>query len=784
MNKTKIKNEIGELIKVINRASHAYYQEDSSIMTDAEFDKRYNRLLALEREYPSLVHKDSPTQRVGGGRSSKFSPFTHPTPMYSLSNAFTPDDAAAFCKKMKTQLKNKCQFVAELKLDGVAMNLLYKNGKLVSAGTRGDGMVGEDVTHNALVIKGVQKSIKNAPELLEVRGEVIMRFDDFMKYNEKQKSEGGKIFANPRNAASGSLRQLDVSITKKRPLVFYAHGVGNMTKHNHKGIYESMLWLKENGFYVPEPALFDNFKELIAYYDHYQTHRADVPYSIDGIVYKVNDFAQQKQIGYLSKFPKFAVAHKFSAEMVVTRINGVDYQVGRTGVITPVAKLDPVSVGGVVVSNVTLHNIDFMKNSLEDEKGNKTPLCEGDFLEIYRSGDVIPKVSKIIKAKRTSSKAFAPPSKCPSCGSKTQMDKKGISLYCKNDLCKAKIISNFEHFVSRGAMDIDFLGVGILNKLYDAKLIARLSDLYTLNEKSLLSLENIKAKSCANLLGSIKASKECSLARFMYSLGIHLIGKTLSNQLAGFYQSLDALLESPPELLCLMDDIGIETANSFRNNFCGEKNLAEIKKLRSFGFKLSNTDNPIDENYPLAKFLVNFKGLGKIMSNDEIEMVDGEVPLKGVAVERIQALDAAYGTWEALCAVKAADLLALFENNFPGQLDKNQRAANAVRAFCTHSHYKSLVDSFYRLGYKINSKVVGDNLPLQGKVFVITGTMTVPRADFEKIIKGHGGTTSSSVSSKTDYVVIGENPGGSKMTKADKLKITVISEDDFYQLVS
>ena len=782
MKKSDAKKEITALVALVEKASRAYYQEDRSIMTDGEFDQKYNRLVELEREFPELVHKNSPTQKVGGERSAKFSPFTHPSAMYSLNNAFTPEDAANFCERIAKKLKEPCKFVAELKLDGVALNLLYKKGKLVSAGTRGDGLIGEDVTHNAVNIKGVLPFIKNAPDVLEVRGEVIMRFDDFMRYNEAQKKNNGKVFANPRNAAAGSLRQLDVNVTKKRPLIFYAHGVGYQERPQHKGIFETLKWLGENGFFIPEPKLVDDLSGLISYYDHYQAHRSDVPYSIDGIVYKVNDFAQQKRIGYLSKFPKFAIAHKFSAEMVVTKLRDIEYQVGRTGVVTPVAKLEPVSVGGVVVSNVTLHNIDFIKNAIPDEKGKMTTLCQGDYLEIYRSGDVIPKISKIIKAKRSSTLEFQPPQKCPSCGHKTQMDKKNISLYCHNSSCKAKIISQFEHFVSRGAMDIDFLGVGILNKLFDAKLIFNLSDLYALNEKSLLRLENIKEKSCKNILSSIEGSKDTTLARFLSSLGVHLLGKTLSGQIAEFFRDLDLLMDAPIELLALMDDIGLETATSINGYFSSPDNVREVNKLRGHGFKLQ-VEGDGDFNYPLDKFLSNMKNVGKILPKNDLSLVKGKSPLKDLTSDKIEFLNKRFGSWEALNKLPMAELALAFNEEFPGKNDKNTAAAISLRAFCDDAHYQKIVKYFYKMGYKINSSSPGEKLLLTGKSFVITGTMGVPRAEFEKLIKKFGGHPSSSVSAKTDYVVIGERPGGSKMTKAEKLNINVISEDDFYQMI-
>ena len=782
MKKSDAKKEIATLSELIERASQAYYQEDRSIMTDGEFDEKYNRLVALEAEFPELAHKNSPTQRVGGQRSAKFSAFTHPSAMYSLNNAFTPEDAKDFCERVTKKLNSPCKFVAELKLDGVALNLLYKKGKLVAAGTRGDGLVGEDVTHNAIHIKGVMPRIKNAPDILEVRGEVIMRFDDFMQYNEAQKKSNGKIFANPRNAAAGSLRQLDSSITKNRPLIFYAHGVGSSEQPQHPGIFETLQWLRECGFFIPEPVLAKDLSGLISYYDHYQTHRSDVPYSIDGIVYKVNDFKQQKQIGYLSKFPKFAIAHKFSAEMVVTKLRDVDYQVGRTGVITPVAKLEPVSVGGVVVSNVTLHNIDFMKNSIPDERGEMTALCQGDYLEIYRSGDVIPKISKIIKAKRSSSVKINFPQKCPSCGQKTQMDKKGISLYCHNPECKDKIISRFEHFVARSAMDIDFLGVGILNKLFDAKLIRNLSDLYSLKERDLLKLDNIKNKSCQNLLSSINGSKGTTLARFLVSLGAPLLGKNLSGQFAEFFKDLDLLLGAPIELLCLMDDIGYETASAINSYFSTAANVDEINKLRAHGFTLS-VEGSADADYPLDKFLTKMRNVGKILPKSDLCLVKGKPPLKDLNPERIEFLNKRFGSWQALTKLPMAELALALNEEFPDKKDKNTAAAIAVRAFCDDAHYQKIVEYLHKMGYKINSTGPGEELLFTGKSFVITGTMGVPRTEFEKLIKKYGGHPTSSVSAKTDYVVIGDKPGGSKMTKAQKLNIPVISEDAFYQMV-
>lgn len=590
-----IELEIRKLIDEINFHNYQYHGMDDPKISDQEFDQMVKALHDLEKKYPQLIQVDSPTQRVGSKPIDRFIQIDHLTPMLSLDNVFSMDELMSFEKRIKDKLslKEDIEFIAEPKFDGVAVNLLYESGKLSYATTRGDGKTGEDVTHNVLTIKSIPITLNTSspPEKVEIRGEIIISKNDFEKMNRENEEKNLKVFANPRNAAAGSIRQLDPNIAKGRPLRFYAHGYGLLSNENdftnHSDVIE---YLNDSGIVVsPLSQLLTGAHECEKYYKKIDSTRGSLDFEIDGVVYKVNKISYQKELGFVSKAPRWAIAHKFSSVEVQSIILDVDFQVGRTGTITPVAKLDPINVGGVVVSNATLHNMDEIR---------RKDIRNGDHVFVRRAGDVIPEIVSVNKKKRgQQTKKIVFPSHCPSCGSEIIRKEGESAAKCTGgNACPDQIKEGLKHFVSRNAFDIEGLGEKIIDQLLDSKLIKTTSDLFSLNFDELISLERMAEKSSQNLLTSIESSKIISFERFIYAQGINDVGLATSKSLAESFSSLEELINTEIEELLMIRDIGPIVANSILDFFKNIKNIENINRLIDMGVEViypSDNDNQI-----------------------------------------------------------------------------------------------------------------------------------------------------------------------------------------------
>ena len=590
-----IELEIRKLIDEINFHNYQYHGMDDPKISDQEFDQMVKALHDLEKKYPQLIQVDSPTQRVGSKPIDRFIQIDHLTPMLSLDNVFSMNELMSFEKRIKDKLslKEDIEFIAEPKFDGVAVNLLYESGKLSYATTRGDGKTGEDVTHNVLTIKSIPITLNTSspPEKVEIRGEIIISKNDFEKMNRENEEKNLKVFANPRNAAAGSIRQLDPNIAKGRPLRFYAHGYGLLSNENDFTNHSDVIkYLNDSGIVVsPLSQLLTGAHECEKYYKKIDSTRGSLDFEIDGVVYKVNKISYQKELGFVSKAPRWAIAHKFSSVEVQSIILDVDFQVGRTGTITPVAKLDPINVGGVVVSNATLHNMDEIR---------RKDIRNGDHVFVRRAGDVIPEIVSVNKKKRgQQTKKIVFPSHCPSCGSEIIRKEGESAAKCTGgNACPDQIKEGLKHFVSRNAFDIEGLGEKIIDQLLDSKLIKTTSDLFSLNFDELISLERMAEKSSQNLLTSIESSKIISFERFIYAQGINDVGLATSKSLAESFSSLEELINTEIEELLMIRDIGPIVANSILDFFKNIKNIENINRLIDMGVEViypSDNDNQI-----------------------------------------------------------------------------------------------------------------------------------------------------------------------------------------------
>lgn len=575
-----------ELISILAKHNHAYYVMDAPSISDAEYDQLFHQLKALEQQYPDLIQPDSPTQKVGGQALAKFQSVQHTVPMLSLGNVFNEDDLKAFDQRISERLPNQpYAYEVELKFDGLAVSLWYENGQFVRGVTRGDGETGEDITHSVSTIRNLPKVLhveqgQIAPEFLEVRGEVVMPKSGFLKLNREAEARGEKTFANPRNAAAGSLRQLNPDIAAARPLAFYAYGIAQCRPHHGLSTQSaSMQWLTELGFEIGEQHFIaDSVQQVQQAYEQIQQQRADLTVEIDGMVIKVDDLNQQKQLGFLSREPRWATAYKFPAQAALTTVDSIEWQVGRTGTLTPVARLKPVSVGGVTVSNVTLHNIGEI---------HRLDVRLGDTVSVYRTGDVIPKVERVWPEFRVADAAVVQlPPCCPVCASPVVMPEGEALARCSGGLfCPAQRIEAIRHFVSRKAMDIEGLGERWVESLLEKGLINNVADIYQLEQHRdvLLSLEKMGEKSLQNLLAAIEASKETTFSRFIYALGIRGVGETTARMLAENFQTLEALEQADLEALKKTPDVGEISAEWIYDFFRAEHNIEVIERLRAAG---------------------------------------------------------------------------------------------------------------------------------------------------------------------------------------------------------
>ncbi|HRU45591.1 MAG TPA: NAD-dependent DNA ligase LigA [Candidatus Marinimicrobia bacterium] len=667
MNLDALREKAKELRRQIETANYNYYVLDNPTISDAEYDRLMRELEQLEAAYPELRTPDSPTQRVGAQPLDEFKTVTHRVPMLSLDNAMDEGEIRDFAIRVQKSLPGETvQFVCEPKIDGLAVELVYENGVFISGSTRGDGITGEDITQNLKTIRSIPLRLMPnlpIPTLLEVRGEVYMDKADFQRLNEQQLKEGKPLFANPRNSAAGSVRQLDPQITAKRPLKIFCYGLGSLEGYSFQTHHEFLEALIKWGFRVnPLIEIAKEFKELIAYYHKIESIRDSMPYDIDGVVYKVDSLAQQAKLGIKSRSPRWAIAGKFKAQQEVTQIIDIEASVGRTGAITPVAHLTPVQIGGVTVSHATLHN--------QDEIDRKD-IRIGDWVVVQRAGDVIPQVVKVINERRTGNeKRYSIPANCPVCGTPVVREEDEAKHRCPNINCPAQIKASIEHFASKRAMNIEGLGEKLIEQLVDSGLIKNVADIYSLRKEQLLSLERMGEKSAQNLLDAIAASQNVSLARFIYALGIRNVGEHMAKVLAKAFGSLERLSQASEEELMAVEGVGPIVARSVRNFFNAESNRQTIEKLLSSGIRISSEQD-----------------------------------------------------------------------------------------------------------YKQKEEIAG-------KTFVFTGTLAnFTREEAQALVEKYGGKSASSVSKKTDYVVVGEN-AGSKAETARQLGVKILNEAEFLELIS
>ena len=712
--------------------SKAYYIDDAPTVPDEEYDLAYRQLERLEQEYPQLLTPDSPTQRVGGQALDAFDAVAHLSPMLSLNNGFDDADIEAFDRRACEALDDEqtpLEYAVELKFDGLAISLTYENGLLVKAATRGDGSVGENVTQNVRTIRNVPLRLhgdaSDWPALLEVRGEVLMLRKDFAALNQRQIDRGEKVFANPRNAAAGSLRQLDPAITASRPLRLFTYALGTVqgaaTPETHA---DTLSWLDKLG--LPVGQLRDvvlGIDGLLAFYREVGAQRDALPFDIDGVVYKLNALKLQKRLGFIAKAPRFAIAHKFPAQERVTTLLDIEVQVGRTGSITPVARLRPVVVGGVTVTNATLHNIDEI---------NRKGLLIGDEVIVRRAGDVIPEVlAPILERRPGTARAFVMPAVCPVCQSPIEREPDEAVSRCTGGWrCGAQRKQAIQHFAHRRAMDIEGLGEKLIDQLVDAKLIERFSDIYTrLDLQSLKALERFGEKSALNLLGAIERSKNAGPARLLFGLGIRHVGEEVARQLIAEFGGITALMDQDWDQLL--------------------EAKVQIQK-----------DNQRVKN----------KADGNIQT----------VPLDGIGEQIIRSLKQSF-------SIGQVSQMSLLQQ--PISNDLRNEIAQLERAGLRTVQSTSLTSNQSATGATIESNLGsgaagGVGGVMAGKTVVVTGTLpTLSRDQAHDLVRANGGKVASSVSSKTSLLLAGE-AAGSKLSKAQELAVTIITEAEFLALIN
>nr|WP_169732513.1 NAD-dependent DNA ligase LigA [Derxia gummosa] len=714
----------------------AYYERAELLATDAEYDALFRELQALEADHPDLVTADSPTQRVSGRAAGGFEPVVHRVPMLSIrtETEHGPAGALAFDARVRRELglgddDPPVGYAAELKFDGLAINLRYEHGRLTCAATRGDGMTGDNVTANIRTIKAIPQQLKGAaPEVLEVRGEVFMRHDDFARLNEKQAEQGLKNFVNPRNAAAGALRQLDPAITAQRTLSFFAYGLGEVAGWDEPATHAGMLdALAAFGLPVSEDrTVARGGEELIAYYEGIAAKRATLPFDIDGVVYKVNSRALRRDMGFVSREPRWAVAHKYPPQEQTTTVEGIDIQVGRTGALTPVARLAPVFVGGVTVANVTLHN--------EDEIRRKD-VRVGDVVIVRRAGDVIPEIVGVLADRRASDlPQYVMPTHCPVCGSAAYRGEDEAVLRCTGGLvCPAQRKQALLHFAQRRALDIEGLGEKVVDQLVDAAIVRTPADLYNLGLLNLVELERMGEKSAQNLLDAIAKSKQTTLARFIFGLGIRQVGEQTAKDLARHFGSLDALIAA------------------------AEQDDAEAK----------------------AQGVGLVGGAGETAAEAIAETSVQEVLQPKLEFEA----EAPQPKPEKRARVKAPVLFP----RLTSVKDVGPIVAESIAHFFAEEHNRTAIEMLRANGVTWDESAPGAGprgTALAGKTFVLTGTLpTLTREDAKERIEAAGGKVSGSVSKKTHYVVAGAE-AGSKLVKATELGLNVLDEDGLLALLA
>ncbi|GMQ96695.1 MAG: NAD-dependent DNA ligase LigA [Gammaproteobacteria bacterium] len=613
----KYSKRINNLRDKINAHNYSYYVLDAPTVTDSEYDRLLRELQLLENEHPDLVTPDSPTQRVGAAPAREFSEVQHEVPMLSLNNAFDEQGLHDFDRRIRERLKHeRVSYAAEPKMDGLAVTLIYDKGVLIRGATRGDGTTGEGITQNLRTIKSIPLRLngKGYPDVLEVRGEVYMPKKGFEEMNRYALKAGEKVFANPRNAAAGSMRQLDSRIAAKRPLEIYFYAVGVVKGKKLPGTQAATLQKLQSWGLRHSPLLkvVTGVAGCLEYYDRILALRDSLPYEIDGVVYKVNNYAEQQQMGFVSRAPRWAIAHKFPAQEEMTKVLDVEFQVGRTGALTPVARLEPVFVGGVTVSNATLHNMDEIE---------RKDVRKGDTVVIRRAGDVIPEVVSVVKKRREKgARRLRMPKKCPVCGSEVERIEGEAVARCTGGLyCSAQVKEGIKHFTSRRAMDIEGLGDKLIEQLVNSGLLTNVADVYFLknNQSKLINLERLGAKSVVNLLRSIEKCKKTSLARFIFALGIREVGEATARNLAGHFSELSLLSKATEEQLIEVEDVGPIVAKHIVNFFKQKHNRVVVDKLIKAGVSWHAMDKSATKKQPLTGNIYVLTGTLVTMTRDE-----------------------------------------------------------------------------------------------------------------------------------------------------------------------
>ena len=604
-----MKERYDELIKLIEKANYDYYTLDNPTVTDREYDNWMSELLDIEERHPEIKRKDSPSEKIGGEVISEFKKVEHKIGMFSISDVFNESEIVAFDERIRKEFPNP-SYVCELKIDGLAVSLQYEKGILKRAATRGNGLVGEDITHNVKTIGTIPLRL-NKPVDIEVRGEIYMPLKAFNELNEKRLKNGEPIFQNPRNAAAGSIRQLDSSVAKSRKLDAFLYHVPETDKKTH---YEALMELKELGFIVnPNIRLVKNIDEILDYINEWTARRGELPYDIDGIVIKVNDIHMQRELGFTAKYPRWVIAYKFPAEDVKTRLTDIVCTVGRTGQITPNAVFDPVKVMGSTIRRATLHNGDYI---------NSKNLKIGDNIFVHKAGDVIPEVVGPCLEDRTGNeREFVMPDKCPICGTGLILTESGIDLKCPNDLCPARNIESLIHFCDRKAMNIEGLGERIIEDFYNMKFITSIIDIYNIKDRKeeLIELEGFGDKSVNKLLDNIEKSKQNSLEKLLFAIGISGIGEKNAKILAKKFMNIDNLMNASLEDLTNITDVGPILANSIYNFFRNEDNIKLINDLKNIGMNMNYLGAQIKENEELLNKRIVVTGTLKKYTRDEIQ---------------------------------------------------------------------------------------------------------------------------------------------------------------------
>lgn len=656
-------NRINELIELIKQYNVEYYVMDNPSVSDAEYDRLMNELIRLEEKYPEWIREDSPTKKVGTEVISEFVKVKHPIPMLSLGNVFNESELIRFDERIQKEGIHP-EYVCELKIDGLAVTLLYEKGQFVRGATRGDGTIGEDITHNVKTIKTIPMQLSK-PIDIEVRGEIYMSKNSFLKTNKEREKRGLPLFKNPRNAAAGSIRQLDSKVALSRELDVYVYHLPNAIKYGVHTHVEALERLEELGFVInPLTKKVPTIFEVIQYIDGVTQKRNELPYEIDGVVIKLNNLTDQEKLGFTSKYPKWATAYKFPAEEVITRLKDIIFTVGRTGQVTPNAVLEPVLVSGSTVSRATLHNEEYVKT---------LDLKIGDMVILRKAGDVIPEVvGPVVERRNGMEKQFEMTKYCPICHSKLEKRQKEADYYCLNERCDARNIEGLIHFASRDAMNIEGLGENIVEDFYNFGYIKTFSDIYQLAKAKdeLMELEGFGPKKIDNLLISIENSKQQPLDKLLFGLGIRQVGSKMSKVLSRHYKQIDDLIHATEEELQQIEDVGPIIAKNISDFFNTQKNLDEIKRLKEMGLNM-------------------------------------------IAANQMSVLKEA----------------------------------------------------------------------ITGKTFVITGTLAISRDEIKKMIESFGGNVTTSVTPKTDVLILGKEPG-SKFNRARELGITIWEEDEFIKQTS